>query len=83
MPRDDTTAEVVGRILCEARDAAGLTQEALAAKAKMDRSYVSDVERGKASLSVDRLLRLSKAFGITAAKLIQRIESNVPFTRRQ
>ena len=40
----------------------------------MDRSYVSDVERGEASLSVDRLLRLCRALGVKAATMMERIE---------
>jgi transcriptional regulator with XRE-family HTH domain len=77
VPRDDTTAPVVGQTLCEAREAAGLTQEELAARATMDRSYISDVERGTASLSVDRLLRLCRALGTPAATIVQRIEARV------
>ena len=74
MPLDDTSAAAVGQILCEARDEAGLTQEELAARARMDRSYVSDVERGEASLSVDRLLRVCRALGVRAATIVERIE---------
>jgi transcriptional regulator with XRE-family HTH domain len=74
VPRDDTSATAVGQVLCEARDEAGLTQEELAARAGMDRSYVSDVERGEASLSVDRLLRICRALGVKAATIVERIE---------
>jgi transcriptional regulator with XRE-family HTH domain len=43
----------------------------------MDRSYVSDLERGAASLSVDRLLRLSRALGTSAAALVSRVEARL------
>jgi transcriptional regulator with XRE-family HTH domain len=46
----------------------------LAARAGMDRSYVSDVERGEASLSVDRLLRICRALGVRAPTIVERIE---------
>jgi transcriptional regulator with XRE-family HTH domain len=51
-----------------------LTQEELAARAKMDRSYISDIERGGASLSVERLLRICQAMKIPAADVISQIE---------
>jgi transcriptional regulator with XRE-family HTH domain len=43
----------------------------------MDRSYVSDVERGTASLSVDRLLRLCRALGLPAATIVARVEARL------
>ena len=80
MPRDDTSAPVVGHVLCEAREEVGLTQEEVAARASMDRSYISDLERGEASLTVDRLLRICKAIGIPAATVIGRIEQRIAST---
>ena len=74
MPRDSTSDRIVGQVLCEVRQEANLTQETLAARARMDRSYISDVERGEASLSVDRLLRICKALGVRASAVIGRIE---------
>ncbi|MBI1348671.1 helix-turn-helix domain-containing protein [bacterium] len=38
---------MLGQILKEKREAAGLTQEALALAAGVDRSYVSQLERDK------------------------------------
>ena len=77
MPRDDTSASVVGEVLCEARERAGLTQEALAARARMDRSYISDVERGEASVSLDRFLRICLSIGTPASAVILRIEQKL------
>jgi len=77
VPRDDTSAPVVGQVLCEAREHAGLTQEEVAVRAKMDRSYVSDIERGTSSLSVDRLLRLCQAMGVSPGEIISRIEKRL------
>jgi transcriptional regulator with XRE-family HTH domain len=74
VPRNSTSARIVGQVLCEVRETAELTQEELAARAKMDRSYISDVERGEASLSVDRLLRICRALDVRAATVVERIE---------
>ncbi len=42
---------------------AGLSQEALAFEAEVDRTYVSQLERGVANPSFNILYRLSKALG--------------------
>jgi transcriptional regulator with XRE-family HTH domain len=65
---------IVGQVLCEAREAAGFTQEELAAKARMDRSYISDIERGSASLSLDRLFRLCDALNQSTSELVARVD---------
>lgn len=77
VPRDSTSSRIVGQVLVELRDEAHLTQEELAGRAKMDRSYISDVERGEASLSVDRLLRICKALGVPASTVVGRIEKQI------
>lgn len=50
----------------------GLTQEELAARAEMERSYVSDLERGTRNPSVRALGRLAEALGVEPAALLQR-----------
>lgn len=47
--------------LKKTRIAAGLTQEALAAKANVSREYVNYVERGKRQPTVAMFVRLCKA----------------------
>lgn len=65
---------MLGDELRKARQQAGWTQEKLAARAGMDRAYISEIERGKVSLSVDRLLRICKAMGVRAALIVDRVE---------
>ena len=64
----------LGDELRAARESAGLTQEALAAKAKMDRAYISEIERGKADPSVTSLIRLCQALGVRASTILARVE---------
>jgi transcriptional regulator with XRE-family HTH domain len=52
-----------------------LTQQRLASLAGMDRSYVSDVERGEAMVSLESFLRICRGIGISAAKIVTEIES--------
>ena len=52
----------------------GMSQERLALDAGMERSYVSDLERGTRNPSVRALGRLAKALGIEASNLLERSE---------
>lgn len=54
------------------RKRAGLTQEALANRAGMDRSFYVDVERGKHSIGLDRILSLCDALDIHPSQLFPR-----------
>jgi transcriptional regulator with XRE-family HTH domain len=60
-----------------------MTQEALAAKARMDRAYISEIERGRASPSVDRLFQVCEALGVRPSTIIARVEkATATFNRR-
>lgn len=61
----------VGRTVRQARQRAGLSQEALADKAGIDRTYVSGVERGLRNPTVTILARLAAALGIEVADLLR------------
>lgn len=63
-----------GEELRKTREAAGLTQEELAFKAHVDRSYISQLERNLKSPTLDMLFRLCDALGISAAELVARVE---------
>jgi transcriptional regulator with XRE-family HTH domain len=64
----------LGAELRKARLAAGLTQEALSSSARIDRSYISQLERDLKSPTVETLLRLCRAMGASASKMIARVE---------
>ena len=53
-----------GNRLRELREARGLSQEALAHEAGLDRTYVSSVERGKRNISIENIERLAIALQI-------------------
>lgn len=46
------------------RNRAGLTQEKLAFRADMDRSYVGQVERGEVNVSLDNIGKLAKGLRV-------------------
>ena len=52
----------------------GMTQDELAVAAGMERSYVSDIERGTRNPSVLALGRLAEALGIEPKVLLERVQ---------
>lgn len=65
---------MLGAELKKARLKAGLTQEELAFRANVHRTYVSMLERDKGSPTLDTLMKLCAALGIRASDMVRRIE---------
>lgn len=65
----------LGGELREARRTAGLTQEQLAVAAKVDRTYISELENDHQSPTIDMLYRLCKPLGVLPSVLLARIEA--------
>jgi transcriptional regulator with XRE-family HTH domain len=61
---------VVAQTVRKARKAAGLSQEELAFEAGLDRTYISQVERGKRNVTIVVLARLAAALKITPDRLL-------------
>jgi len=61
----------VARNLRRLRTEKGWSQEELAFRAKVDRSYVSQLETGGYSASVTMLGKLAKALGVDASDLLK------------
>jgi transcriptional regulator with XRE-family HTH domain len=59
----------LGNRIREKRKALGWTQEDLAAKAEIDRSYIGGVERGERNLTFTMLCQISAALGCDVAGL--------------
>ena len=49
----------------------GLSQEALAYEAGINRTYLSDIERGTRNVSIDNLSRLAKALDVPVWSLLK------------
>lgn len=68
---DEATALVMlGRAVRAARKANGLSQEALADVAGIDRSHMGKIERGERNVTFLNIVRISRALKMPAAKLI-------------
>lgn len=54
----------------EERMRQGISQEALAEKTGLHRTYIGSIERGERNVSIDNIDRLARALGIRAADLL-------------
>ncbi|WP_164170598.1 helix-turn-helix domain-containing protein [Stenotrophomonas maltophilia] len=63
--------KVFGDVLRQTRTGVGLSQQELALRAELDRTYISLLERGKRQPSLVTLLALADAMAIDAAELVQ------------
>jgi transcriptional regulator with XRE-family HTH domain len=58
------------------REELKMTQEDLAEKAGIHRTYLSDVERGTRNLSLVNIERLAEALSISMSKLFESVEAD-------
>jgi transcriptional regulator with XRE-family HTH domain len=56
------------------REELGLTQEDLADRAGIHRTYLSDIERGSRNLSLVNIERLAVALSVSLSELFKRVE---------
>ena len=59
-----------GKRIRDSRITQGWSQEELAERAQIDRSYVSSVERGRRNVSIVTAVRISQALGVSLSVLI-------------
>lgn len=57
--------ERIGARIRELRNQQGISQEKLALKAEIDRTYLAGVERGKRNPSIKSLEKILNALGVT------------------
>lgn len=61
---------MIGRRIRQSREQKGLTQEHLAEKLNVSNAYISKIERGKTSISLDRLSEISSVLEQSAEYLL-------------
>lgn len=67
-----------GRVLRTCRTQRGLSQEALAELADLNRSYLGEVERGTASATIETLEKLALALDERLSDLLRKCEDDEP-----
>jgi transcriptional regulator with XRE-family HTH domain len=65
----DEMLTTIGSRIRTAREGLGLSQEALAARARLNTSYLSQIERGKKAPSLEVLNRVASAVRLSLAEL--------------
>jgi transcriptional regulator with XRE-family HTH domain len=63
-------AKEVGLLIRKQRKLKGISQEGLAAKAQIDRSYMGRIERGEMNITLKVLWEISEAFEVSVKELI-------------
>jgi len=64
-------------VLRQLRERAELSQEALAAKSGLDRTYISLLERGQRQPTLKTLARLAEALNTSLAALAKKVEDRL------
>ncbi len=59
-----------GNRVRELREKVGISQEELAYKAELHRTYISSIERGAQNISLRNIQKLAKALGVTMKELV-------------
>lgn len=63
-----------GQAVRKRRQAMGVSQEELADRCNLHRTYISEIERGLKTVSLLSLLRIAEALDIPAHTLIEEVE---------
>lgn len=65
--------ESVGKTIRRLREVMGISQEELAHRAGLHRTYVGGVERGERNLGVENLIRIARALAVSPATLLESV----------
>ncbi len=77
LPRPVNGRALVAANLRRLRAQRGLSQEALADKAGIHRTYVGSVERAERNVSIDNICRLAWALGVDVRELLAPIRRTI------
>ena len=67
----DTPAKKFGQTVRRFREGEGISQEELADRCGLHRTYVGSVERGERNVSLANIVRLARALGIAPSVLLE------------
>ena len=63
-----------GKAVRYRRNELEISQEELAERANLHRTYISDLERGRRNISLENIEKLAKALNLSISELIQRVD---------
>jgi transcriptional regulator with XRE-family HTH domain len=67
-----------GQVVRVTREDRGWSQEQLAGRADLNRSYLGEIERGTVVPSIETAAKLAAALGVSLSSLIARFELGTP-----
>lgn len=70
----DVLSKAFGRVVRKEREKSGLSQEELAARAGIHRTYVSSIELGKVRLGLDIAKKVADGLRVSLSRLIAEAE---------
>ena len=73
--------QIFGEIIKKLRLERNLSQETLAFDADIDRTYISDIEKGERNISIPVAYKLAVALQISFSELIEEIESHGEYNK--
>lgn len=63
-----------GEVIRELRKERNLSQEALADKADVHRTYIGMIERGEKNITLENIQKLAKALNVSLKSIFERLE---------
>jgi transcriptional regulator with XRE-family HTH domain len=72
--RESAANQALGDVLRAARKQEHHTQESFALRAGIDRSYYGAIERGEFNVTIDTLMTIAAALGVSASELFKRAD---------
>ena len=71
MDKRSNVSQKIGRRIAELRKEVGLTQEQLAVKTGLDRTFVGYIEKGDRNPSIETANKIARALGITIDEIFK------------
>lgn len=69
--RPSDPKQIVGHNVRRIRHEVGLSQEELADRAKLHRTYISSIERGERNVSIENIFAIADALNVPPADLLK------------
>jgi transcriptional regulator with XRE-family HTH domain len=67
--------KLFGRVIRSHREALGLSQEELAARAGLHRTYIGSVERGERNISLKNIYLIAEALNTSAGRILSQVDA--------
>ena len=71
------TLKAFGSLARNHREKLGISQEELAVRSNLDRTYISGIERGVRNPSLTALVSLARGLNISFSKLVENLERGI------